>query len=362
MTDPPITRRYFAASNSCRGFRNYYGDVFSNDRTDRLYVIKGGPGTGKSHFMKVVARRARALGYNVTEYACSSDPASLDGVLLEKEGSPTVGLLDGTPPHVREPYLPGAHDEIVNLGVFWDGRHLTGQSGSIRHLSRGKAAAYERAYAYLAAAGETDRVADALLSDCIRKEKLGQLAARLLRRERRGEPKTPQVALRRALGMTGAVTLPTFEREAEAMGGSILILEDHYGVAYTLTAALMEVSLREGHSIRVSYDPVYPHKIDGLLYPESGLCVLAGHAAPFPNTATRHLALRRYVDPDSLRRVRGELRHARALREELTEAATHMLASAATQHFDLEKIYAAAMDFTAKEAFTESFCEELFRT
>ena len=101
------SRRYFAASNSCRGFCNYYGDVFSEARAPRLYVIKGGPGTGKSHFMKTVARRARTEGYTVTEYACSSDPASLDGILLEREGDPAVGLLDGTPPHVCEPALPG---------------------------------------------------------------------------------------------------------------------------------------------------------------------------------------------------------------------------------------------------------------
>ena len=57
----PIPRQCFAASNSCRGFCNYYGDLFVDSRFDRLYIIKGGPGTGKSHFMKVVARRARAV-------------------------------------------------------------------------------------------------------------------------------------------------------------------------------------------------------------------------------------------------------------------------------------------------------------
>ena len=114
-----VSPRYFAASNSCQGFRNYYGDIFTDSRTDRLYIIKGGPGTGKSHFMKVVARRARARGYRITEYACSSDPASLDGIILEREGSPTLGFLDGTAPHTREPTLPGVKEELLNLGAFW---------------------------------------------------------------------------------------------------------------------------------------------------------------------------------------------------------------------------------------------------
>ena len=116
---PHLPAQCFAASNSCEGFRNYYNEIFTDTSVDRLYVIKGGPGTGKSHFMRVVARRARERGYTVTEYLCSSDPASLDGLLLSKAGCATLGLLDGTPPHVREPAVPGARDEIVNLGAFW---------------------------------------------------------------------------------------------------------------------------------------------------------------------------------------------------------------------------------------------------
>ena len=39
-------KKYFAASNSSEGFVNYYDACFGSDsRVDRLYVIKGGPGT-----------------------------------------------------------------------------------------------------------------------------------------------------------------------------------------------------------------------------------------------------------------------------------------------------------------------------
>ena len=351
--------RYFAASNSCKGFCNYYGDIFTDTRTDRLYIIKGGPGTGKSHFMKVVARHARGRGYRVTEYACSSDPASLDGVILTREGAPTLGLLDGTAPHVREPSLPGAREEIVNLGVFWDSRRLAGQSETIRRLAAEKAAAYDRAYAYLAACGAVDRAADSLMEGCIRGERLGALADRILRPLPRGEGGTPVPALRRALGMTGQVCLHTFEREAAERGGTILVAEDYYGIASRLTRALFERSAVAGHRLWVSYDPAYPHKIDGLFYPDTGLCVLAGHAEPPEGAVTRTLSLRRYVDPEALRAVRGELRRTAAFRDSLTESALGQLAGAAACHFELESIYAAAMDFARKEDFCEAFCREI---
>ena len=352
--------RYFAASNSCKGFCNYYGEIFAEPRVDRLYIIKGGPGTGKSHFMKTVARRARHYGYSVTEYACSSDPASLDGILMTRESSPAIGILDGTAPHVCEPTLPGVKEEIINLGTFWDSRLLVGQSDLIRALTAGKAAAYQRAYAYLSACGDVNRAASSLMADCIRTDRMESLADRILRHRPRGEVFTPTPALRRAVGMTGQVCLHTFEQLAAEAGGTVLITEDYYGLGFCLTRALFEQSRRACHELLVSYDPIYLDQIDGLYYPSDGLCILVGHAEPGEGTAVRTISLRRYANAEILREIRGELRHAYALRDRLTESALHELASAAACHFDLESVYSAAMDFPQKEAFTENFCKTLF--
>ena len=358
MPSPLLPRACFAASNSCRGFRNYYGEIFTEPRIDRLYIIKGGPGTGKSHFMRVVARHARAAGYTVTECYCSSDPASLDGLLLSREGDSTVGFLDGTAPHTREPVTPGAVDELVNLGAFWSAKALAGEKETIRTLGQAKTNAYARAYAYLRAAGEADAVADSLAADCIRTDRLKALAERLLRPVPSGDTFAPVPALRRALGMTGWASLPSFEEAAR--GGTLLLPEDHYGTGYRLTNALYTLSETRRHRLWVSYDPVFPHKIDGLFYPDTGLCVLVGSANPTDDCATRALRLRRYTCPERLRDVRGELRRAMSLRDDLLSAALHSLSRAATHHFELERIYAAAMDFPAKERFTEEFCRELF--
>ena len=42
----------FAASNSAHGFHSYYAEFFDDAEVDRVFVIKGGPGTGKSRFMR----------------------------------------------------------------------------------------------------------------------------------------------------------------------------------------------------------------------------------------------------------------------------------------------------------------------
>ena len=353
MTTPSAApRQCFAASNSREGFKNYYGEIFTDAHIDRLHIIKGGPGTGKSHFMKVVARHARERGYTVTEFYCSSDPASLDGIILTRKDTPTVGLLDGTAPHVREPALPGAKDEIVDLGAFWDPLALAGQRDTIRRLGQEKAAAYARAYTCLRAAGEMADLADRLTDDSIHADRLESLAIRILRHQPTGEGFDPIPALRNAMSMTGKHTLHSFEEAAK----TLILPEDPYGMGYRLTAALLKLSESRRHRVFVSYDPLCPHRIDGLLYPDTGLCVLVGDAVPTEGIAARALSLRRYYEPEKLRAVRGELRHAISLREDLTATALRHLAGAATYHFELEKIYAAAMDFRAKEAFTERFC------
>ena len=351
-----LPRQSFAASNSCEGFKNYYGDVFSDVRVDRLYVIKGGPGTGKSHFMRVVARRARQKGYTVTEYLCSSDPASLDGLILSREGYPTVGVIDGTPPHGYEPALPGVREDILNLGAFWNSKALAEQKEAITVLVRKKSAAYANAYAALSAAGRMEAIADALITPCVDYNRIGALVTRLLRDQPKGEAYRAIPALRCGVSMAGKHTLHSFEEAARRL----LIADEGYGMGYRLTEAMLAVSRACGHEVLVSYHPVYPHKVDGLFYPNTGLCVLVGDAQPMDRIPVRSLSLRRYADATALREIRGELRRALSLREQLTDTALRHLSVAATHHFELEKIYAAAMDFTAKEAFTERFCEGLF--
>ena len=353
-----IPRQCFAASNSCEGFKSYYGEIFADPGIERLYVIKGGPGTGKSHFMRAVARRARKGGYAVTEYLCSSDPASLDGLVLSKEGAPTVGLLDGTPPHVYEPTLPGIREELLNLGEFWDAAILAGHREAITSLTKKKAAAYANAYSALSAAGNMDRICDALITPCILRDRLPAFASRLLRDEPKGGIYSAVPALRRGVSMMGRHTLHSFEASARRL----LIADDLYGMGYRLTEAMLEISRACGHRVLVSHHPVYPNKVDGLFYPATGLCVLVGDAEPPENIPARSLSLRRYADAKDLLEIRGELRRTLSIREQLTDTAMRHLSVAATHHFELEKIYSSAMNFVAKEAFTERFCQGVFGT
>lgn len=364
---------FFAAANTEAGFVSRYPALFGGGRVDRLYVIKGGPGTGKSRFMREAANYAAARGRRAVYLYCSSDPASLDGVILHAPGEPTVGLLDGTPPHAWEPSRPGVCEELIDLGAFWDSQALRCASDTIGRLTDGKRAAYGRVYACLAAAGQAARVTDSLTEPMTDAAALRAKAERLirgsLRAERPGGADTytdlaPGGRLlpplfRKGYGMSGVSRTDTLDRCASRL----LCVGDAYGAGSRFMELLRRVSAERGLPVLVTHDPLRPDRIDGLFWPDTGLCVLRDAIVGTAVTAgaeAQAVDLRRYLDAEGVRRVRPALREAAALKTAALTAALHALADVRAAHFGLEAVYAAAMDFPAKERFTEAFCQRTF--
>ncbi len=86
-------KKVFPGSNTADGFFSFY-DYIVNPR--RIFIIKGGPGVGKSTLMKNIGTRFNEKGYDIEYYYCSSDSNSLDGVVIPDLG---VAVIDGTAPH-----------------------------------------------------------------------------------------------------------------------------------------------------------------------------------------------------------------------------------------------------------------------
>ena len=342
----PLTRRFFAASNSCLGFRNYYGDLFTDTRTDRLYIIKGGPGTGKSHFMKVVARHARNRGYAVTEYACSSDPASLDGLMLTRDGSPTLGFLDGTAPHVFEPAFPGCDGDYLPLPPFLDREGLAAQAPTLYALKAASASHYAQAYRLLKAA--------ALL-----REDRRERAAALLTRQPEGRttallreiPRAPGpgIVRRRFLeGVTPKGCLCLWDT-VKTDCRRVIALRDSYGLAASLLEGLLEGALERGQEVYACYDPVEPQRLRHLLLPGCSLAFVTQSREALPLTPTRTVHPDAMLDKGALARERPLLRLKQLTENSLLEDAVSAIAAAHALHDRMEAIYKPHIDLTAME-------------
>ena len=179
-----MTEKFFAAANSSGGFVCWFDEIFSPESLDRCFIIKGGSGTGKSTFMKRVAAEAEKRGWHAEYFFCSSDPSSLDGVILHGGGGEhrRVALLDGTAPHSHDPKLPGAVEEIVNLGECWDVGPLAERRGEISALTAEKSKKFAESYEYLWTAGEISKLLRGEAAGFVLADKMRAAVDRLLTR------------------------------------------------------------------------------------------------------------------------------------------------------------------------------------
>lgn len=349
----PLEDAYFVASNSAKGFCSYYEECFDSARIDRVFAVKGGPGTGKSRFIRDVAEQVQERGGRVEWIYCSSDPESLDGALLFWHEH-CIALLDATAPHVYEPKQVGVREELVNLGAFWDSQKLEAQRERILNLSQSKALHYRLAYRYLASVGEMDAVCMALSEPYIRKEAIDAFAARLMGRLPNQSEYRAYPALFRAVGMRGKTCLDTYFVHAKRL----YRIEDCRGSGRYLLAALGRLAVEKGLEVRISHDPVLPQVIDGLFFMESGTCfVLASkRECTVPH---RRICMRRFVQVAQMRSLKARWSYARRMGSAMMDGAIEELEQVRRMHFALEECYIGAMDFAAKERFTKDFCTRL---
>ncbi len=348
---------YFAASNSAGGFYSDYEACFDHPRVQRVYAVKGGPGTGKSRFLRDVAVYAQQNGYQAEYIYCSSDPDSLDGVILYN-GKRCMALLDATAPHVYEPKHPGVREEIINLGVFWNSALLEDQKEQINALNTKKSAAWRSAYRYLCGVGEMMKEKELLIAPYIDRGGLVRLAANLCKGVPRGTGYTARPALIRSVGMRGEVALQSRLMKSN----HCFLIEDCHGAAAYLMAALRETAVRLDLRVLLSHDPILPDRIDGLFFEESGLAFVVNKQGCFDLAEKEHttVRLRKYVRVAALKKLKPKINHAEGVRRAMMGGVLEALEEVKQAHFCLEDIYSSAMDFQQKEAFTKQFCKSLF--
>lgn len=352
-----IKRAYFATANTADGFVSFYEGCFLGEGILRTYMIKGGPGTGKSRFLGDVAHAATLRGWQAEYYYCSSDPGSLDGVILSHPAKGRIALADCTMPHVLEPTLPGVRDVIVNLGDFWDREQLAKNAGRIRMLNAQKQKGFSQAYDYLHTAGTLLSVRDSLIEPCISAERLERTAAKIARAFPEGKGYCEHIGFCDSVGMKGRVHLATYEKLAER----VIVITPFYGLEDAIMGLLWEHARQRRSEVWRAPGVPRAKKTSALYFPENRLCVTVANPESAPGQDLHRIDLRRICDPDALRSVRGQARLAQKMAESALDAASECFARAGEYHFELESLYTAAMDFGAKERFTATFCDAILQ-
>ncbi|MBR5094016.1 MAG: hypothetical protein IK095_02880 [Oscillospiraceae bacterium] len=303
-----MTYRYFLGANTKDGFRSLYDGLPPGDE-DRLHILKGGPGTGKSSFLRAIASSAEARGLEVEQVLCSGDPDSLDGVYV-----PALhrAWVDGTAPHVIEPRIFGASGDYVHIGAFCTVPFSTVERKALSALTHAYRERYDRAYRALALCGDRDDWLCEGPTDAQALERLAPIPGRGA-----GLGTCRRLWLR-AVCCQGLVQLN------DCLEGLSQI-----PVAPDVLIQLADSAAEKGLDRIVCPSPIDPDLPEALLLPGGGLAFTA-LTQPSPKIQ------------DRFRQALDALREAKAL------------------HDELEAIYGTHMDFGALSAFTAEQLQRIF--
>jgi hypothetical protein len=333
---------YFLAANSTNGFYSLYDEITKSEDIKFLYILKGGPGCGKSSFMKTLANGLEKYGYDIEYIHCTADPNSLDGIFVPELG---VAYLDGTFPHVLEPDYPGVNSTYLNMGDFYRTDELADKKDLVAALRKDYKAFYAKAYDFLSAAGKigygaADRLGSESVFETIKRRTNG-----ICSREIPGSGKKGKIR-RRFLGAftyDGEITrIDTVNNLCKR----ICVIDNEFGFAPFMLQQIKEHAVAAGYTVIVSPSPLYPEKAEHLLIPELSLAFIsASSAKPYEGEYFKHVRLDALVDKKLYHDLKCSLREEKKLFTALLEKARQNLFSAKSIHRELEAIYNPHVDF-----------------
>ena len=332
---------YFIGANTSSGFLNCAEKRLHE--LNKLYIIKGGPGTGKSTLMKEISARASLLGYSVEQYYCSSDPASLDAIVIKEL---SVGVADGTPPHVIEPTCVGIKEEFIDVTRFWNSDFLNELRSKILELSSKKSENYSSAYRYLKAASVIRTEEEAKLALCFNQEKAQKAIKRLMSHIKNGHGFIVDTKQISSIGMNGKSKLDTFE----ALSDTVYTVLDKRGASSLIFDLVLDEAKKKELKAQVSYDPLM--RLEAVFFPEVKTLFTIYPSGKAINTE-------RFIIKEKYFSIKHKLRFLKYLKDEIITSAEMELKEAKKHHFSLESIYSEAMDYVSLNDMTEEKIKEI---
>jgi len=339
---------FFLGANSGEGFRSLY-DGFCRSDGDMLYLIKAGPGGGKSGFMRRIGEKAEGLGHNVEYILCSGDPDSLDGLYIPDM---KLGLVDATAPHATEPRCFGYDSYYVNLGQFCrradDPRIIDYQQ---RYRSY-----YTGAYAYLRAASELRKAIVTQNTDAEVIRKCRYRAKSAVIRELGKNSVSAECTVKRrfisAISCKGCLTLTD---TVNKLCKRIYLIDDRFGLAHIYLDTVINETKTRCSEIIVCPSPLLPDMPEAVILPECSLGFVSSSVMKC-DKPYRHVRLDALISGGSTKAHRDSER----LFRELIVKAVSELSQAKEDHDRLEALYRPYIDYDSLTRFTDETIELLF--
>lgn len=331
---------YFASSNSARGFQSYFDLIYKPSDFKKIFIVKGGPGTGKSSLIKSVGRHFENI-CDTEYFLCSSDPKSLDGVIINNN----IAIIDGTSPHSVEARYPGAIEVIVDSGEGIK-KEIVKRREKIIEINEKKSVLYKTAYSYLASAGQIKNEYIKMISENYFEDKLDAAVSRFFRQNiKNGSEYSEKIRLIDGITSSGVICTEGFESRAERN----CIIINGYGFETLIYKKLLEKAREYSSKVTISFDPLLPFSINGLFFNEERLSVtsyLPSKHGQIDYDKYKVINSDRFLDKNIISKNKAKIKFSLKCQSALVNEAIDYLKEASGAHSELEEVYKENTDYS----------------
>ena len=339
-----MARHMFFGGNTPNGFYGRFEDILFLTEAKRIIYLKGSSGSGKSTLMKKVAAVFEEQGIEVDYIHCSNNVTDLDGICIREKG---ISMVDATAPHVCDPTVPVAIDEIFNLADFINRDYVQEHADELLKLQNQKKPYYQKAYRYLNAACKiyennsymNQQALNPVKLQASIEEELKQFSAEALSTR----PGLNRSFFASAVSPQGMVSY----LDELVKGKTIVALKGENGMGMEqMLMTIRNMANSRGYYTESCLCTLDTEKMDHVLIPERNLAYVTlndYHSTEQP--VDRVIDFEQFCDMDRLKDSGEEKDYNKKIFEELLEKAMNMMNAQKVVHDEIEKIYVASMDF-----------------
>ncbi len=352
-------KHVFPGGNTSLGFYSFYDQIIDPFEAERKIIIKGGPGTGKSTFMKKIGRELQDMGYDIEYLHCSSDNNSLDGIMAPQLG---FAVIDGTAPHVVDPSYPGAVDEIINFGEFWSRESIKVHKADIMKTTKTIGELFSRGYRFLKAASYIYEGSAAIYSKALKAEKLNSFTSGLTDELFGNDEAAPEKTGRLRKLFASAITPNGLCNYLDSILTSKLVYEIKGDIG-TCEGQLLEkvknVAMERGFFVEAYYCALNPGKLEHIVIPGIDTAITTSNMYHSSLVAKyKTICMQDFMDVSILGEHSADLSEDRECIGSLLDTAILTISKAKALHDDLETYYIPNMNFGAVQICCDNLIAE----
>ncbi len=350
------SKSYFLGANTPAGFYSLFNQLYNPEKDNTIYLIKGGPGTGKSSIMKKIATAAEKKKLSVDRIPCSSDPLSLDALIIPEL---KLSFADATSPHIINPVYPGICEHTIDLSQCWKKDKLKTNSDIIKKLTRDNSFAHKKCIRFMKAASVVSEELSDILKSVYDNDKINRFTTRFINTEisdlQKGECKKVFLSAVTPLGIV-------IQYDTLFLCNNIISINDKYGYVTQIIMNNINKYSEQNNINRINcLCPLNPdNKIDHIIFNNNLAVFSANTYHPMIKKSNKTINSERFIIKEEYNRIKNRLTFLNKTKLELISESIRSLEEAKSLHDILESYYIAAMDFRKVSDITDNIIKEIF--